>query len=53
MTAASAAICMAAEKAEPGSCQPSTAGTSRICAVEEIGINSEIPCTTPRIATLK
>src|SRR6185312_2139513 len=52
-TAASAASCIAAEKADPGSCQPSTAGTSRICAVEEIGISSVIPCTIPRIATLK
>ena len=32
MTAASAASCIAAEKAEPGSCQPNSAGTIRICA---------------------
>ena len=52
MTAASAAICMAAENAEPGSCQPRTAGTTRIWAVDEMGISSVRPCITPRKATL-
>ena len=42
---------MAAEKAEPGSRQPSSAGTTRMCAVEEMGISSVIPWTTPRNAT--
>src|SRR5580704_17919839 len=47
MTAASAASCIAAEKAEPGSCQPNSAGTIRICAVEEIGISSVMPWKRP------
>jgi len=42
---------MAAENVEPESRQPRRAGTMCICAVEEIGNNSEIPCTTPRMAT--
>ena len=42
----------AAEKAEPGSRQPSRAGTTRMWAVEEIGISSVIPWITPRNATL-
>ena len=46
-----AASCIAAEKAEPGSFQPSSAGTMRIWAVEEIGRSSVIPCTTPSAAT--
>jgi hypothetical protein len=49
---ANAASFIAAENAEPGSCQPSTAGTSRMCAVEEIGSNSVMPWTTPNTATL-
>jgi len=52
-TAASAASCIAAENADPGSCQPSSAGTMRICAVEEIGISSVMPWTTPRTATFQ
>jgi hypothetical protein len=43
MTAAKAASCIAAEKADPGSGQPKSAGTMRICAVEEIGISSVMP----------
>ena len=42
---------IAAEKAEPGSRQPSTAGTTRMWAVEEIGSNSVMPWTTPNIPT--
>jgi Flp pilus assembly protein TadD len=41
---------MAAEKAEPGSGQPDSKGTRRIWAVDEIGSNSVMPCTTPKIA---
>ena len=52
MTAAKAASCIAAEKAEPGSCQPSRAGTIRMWAVDEMGINSVKPWITPRKATL-
>ncbi len=43
---------MAAEKAEPGSCQPSSAGTIRMWAVDEIGMSSVRPWTIPRKATL-
>ena len=40
-----------AENADPGSGQPRTAGTSRMCAVDEIGNSSVIPCRTPSAAT--
>ena len=35
--------CIAAEKADPGSCQPSRAGTIRICAVDDMGKSSVMP----------
>src|SRR3954451_5880709 len=42
-----------AVKAEPGSSQPTNAGTMRRCAVLEIGRNSVSPCTMPRTIASK
>lgn len=51
-TAANAASCMAAENTEPGSCHPSKAGGTGICAVEDIGNGPVMPCTTSSAATV-
>src|SRR6476469_3890253 len=40
--------CTTAVNAAPGSSQPAKAGTTRRCAVDEIGRNSVSPCTMPR-----
>src|SRR4051794_26442035 len=42
-----------AVNAEPGSSQPTKAGTMRRCPVLEIGRNSVRPCTTPRTMASK
>src|SRR3954447_24288103 len=42
-----------AVNAEPGSSQPTNAGTMRRCAVLEIGRNSVSPCTMPRTMASK
>ena len=48
ITASSVPIWVTAVKAAPGSCQPSSCESTRMCALEEIGRNSVKPCTTPR-----
>ena len=40
---------IAAENAEPGSCQPSRAGTTRMWAVDDTGNSSVMPWITPRM----
>src|SRR5436305_996996 len=40
--------CSATSKARPGSCHPSSQGKRIRCALEEMGRNSESPCTMPR-----
>ena len=47
-TAASVPSWVTAVNAAPGSSQPSSAGTIRWCALEEIGRNSVSPCTIPK-----
>ena len=47
-TAASVPSWVTAVNAAPGSSQPSSAGTIRWCALDEIGRNSVSPCTIPR-----
>src|SRR5579883_936875 len=51
MTAARLASCIAAEKAEPGSCHPNKPGTMRKWAVLLIGSNSVMPWTIPKTMT--
>ena len=50
ITAASVPSCRTAVNGAPGSSQPAIAGTMRRWAVDEIGKNSVMPWTNPRIA---